>query len=154
MKKICSLILLVVVGLMVTGCFGRETTTVIEYDNTGTDISGHKVITIEARGDRVRTWEVVTNYNLEEYLLYYGYENADDVREWFAGPGPGIMTFNGVDFELVEITDTEIVTRMFFDYTVISDADRATILGETADFVSLSQSVELHREMGARITEN
>ena len=154
MKKLLSLTLVVVIGLFVTGCFNRESTTIIEHDHTGIDaIAGTMTITIEARGDRVLTWEEVTHYDLEDYLAFYGYENTDEIREWFEGTGPDLMTFNGMDFELVDITDTQIITRMFFDYSVISDADRATILGAEYDFVSLSQTIELHREEGARIIE-
>ena len=154
MKKVLSLVLVVVIGLMVTGCFDRESTTIVEFDHSGVEgISGTLTITIEARGDRVLTWEEITHYNLEEYLAYYGYEDTDELREWFDGRGPALMTFHGMDFELVDITDTEIITRMFYDYSIISDVDRATILDEEGDYVSLSKTLELHREEGARIIE-
>ena len=154
MRKVFSLAIIAVLALMVTGCFARQSTTVIEHNNSGVDgISGTMVITIEARGDRVIEWEEVTHYNLEEYMDFYGYETTDEIREWFDGPGPNMMTFNGMDFELVDITDTEVITRMFFDYRVISDVDRATILGGEYDFVSLSETIELHRDMGATVRD-
>ena len=56
-------------------------------------------------------------------------------------------------FELIDITDEYVITRIFYDYTVISDEDRATIVGARNDSISLSQTVELHREAGGNIIE-
>jgi len=153
MKKTISLLMILLFVLLLTGCFGaNRSTTVIEHDQTGVPrITGTTKITIEARGDIVRTWEVITYYDLQEYFDVYGYEDADAVRAWFAGPGPRLLTFDGMDFELVDITNTHVITRMFYDYNVISDADRAAIVGEANDFISVSQSVELHEQLGGRV---
>ena len=155
MKKMFLVTLVLAAVLVLTGCLNNSlSTTIIEFDHTGIDaISGTMRLTIEARNDRVVTWEEITHYNLEEYLAFYHYEDADAVRAWFAGPGPRLSVFPGMTFELLDITDTHVITRMFYDYGVISNEDRAAILGEVADYISLSQSVELNIAAGGRVVE-
>ena len=156
MKKLLSVsAILMVAVVLLTGCFGSESTTVIVFDHSGIEgISGTMRLTIEARGDRVRTWEEITHYNLAEYKAFYGYADADAIRDWFAGPGPGLITRNGMSFELIDITDTQVITRMFYDYTVISSADREWILGAPSAFISLAGSIEMNEAMGGRVIQD
>lgn len=144
MKKIVLTTLLITTIFLTTGCFGRRTTTVIECESPEARV----VTTLEARGDRVTTWEQVNYYDRDFYFEVHGYESDAEVREWFRGDGPRLSTsnINGITFELVDITSTQVITRTMFDYTIISRDDMRSIIGDSrADYISLSASVDSQR---------
>ena len=157
MKKTIKIIMVMALAvLFVVGCSrDRETTTILEDSHTGTGISGRMVHTLVATGDTIDTWETITHYDLEEYLEYYGYETTEDVREWFAGSGPDQSTVDGMYFELVDITDEYIITRIFFNYSEMSSEDLSMFIqGDVeANYVSLQATIDNIVSGGSTLVE-
>lgn len=158
LKKLAIVMAIVMATtLLLTGCGGRESTTVLEEPGTGTPISGRTVHTLEAVGDELQTWEIITYYDREEYFAFYFYESEEEIREWFAGPEPGMFVFQGMVYELVDITADYVITRMFSDINSMNNEDLATLVdsGEFDDnsYISLEYTIEDLKRDGAVIVE-
>jgi len=144
--------------LLLAGCGGnRESTTVLEEQGTDTPISGRMVHTLEAVGDELQTWEIITYYDREEYFEFYFYESEEEIREWFAGPEPRMLVFQGMAFELVDITADYVITRIFYDINAMLNEDLAFLVesGEFDDdsFISLEYTIADLKRDGAVIVE-
>ena len=75
MKWLMKIAILLVATLLLTACGGnRESTTILEEEGTDTPISGRMVHTLEAVGDELQTWEIITYYDREEYFEFYFYD--------------------------------------------------------------------------------
>jgi len=158
MKWLMKIAILLVATLLLTACGGnRESTTILEEEGTDTPISGRMVHTLEAVGDELQTWEIITYYDREEYFEFYFYESEEEIREWFAGPEPRMLVFQGMTFELVDITADYVITRIFYDISAMANEDLAFLVesGEFDDdsFISLEYTLEDLKRGGAVVVE-